>query len=80
MSQRTESMTGSIASGHLYTAQEARRRLGLGEWAWRQFRRAGLNVIRTGNSVFVLGDDLIAFLKTRSTVAQTTGADAQRAA
>lgn len=77
MNRRTETMTGSIASGYLYTAQEARRRLGLGEWARRQFRRASWKVLRTGNSVFVLGDDLIEFLGTHSNEAQTTDTDAK---
>jgi hypothetical protein len=44
-------------------ASEVRRRLHLGEWAWRQMRRRGLHVVRFGRQAYVLGDDLIAFFR-----------------
>lgn len=50
---------GIIEPGRLYRADEARARLGLGDWAWRQLRRKGLPVIRTSGRAFVLGSDLI---------------------
>ncbi len=50
---------GEIQPGVLYTVSEAKRRLGFGDWAWRQLTRKGLEVIRTSNRAFVLGSDLI---------------------
>ena len=54
--------TGIIPSGALLTVDEARRRLGLGEWAWRTLRRKGLPILRISNRAFVLSDQLIAFV------------------
>lgn len=50
---------GVIEPGCLLTAEEARKRLGLGAWAWRQLRRAGLRMVRVSGRSFVLSDDLI---------------------
>jgi hypothetical protein len=47
----------------LYTAEEARRRLRIGQWAWRQWRRDGLTVLRLSGRAFVCGSDLIGFIR-----------------
>ncbi len=54
------SKIGEIRPGGLLTATEARARLGLGDWAWRQLVRSGLRIIRKSGRAFVLADDLIA--------------------
>ena len=58
---------GVISPGCLYTATEARKRLGMGAWAWRKLRRGGLPVIYVGGKSFVLGDDVIAFFRDAKT-------------
>ncbi|MGC3967579.1 MAG: hypothetical protein QM775_09480 [Pirellulales bacterium] len=60
-----ETNVGRIAAGELYTAAEAKRRLGLGDWAWRKLRRLGLSVIYVSGRAYVLGDDLIEFFRAR---------------
>ncbi len=53
---------GVIEPGRLYTVTEARRRLRLGDHAWRALKREGLHVRHRGRCVYVLADDLIAAL------------------
>lgn len=62
----THEVSGVIEPGNLYLADEVRRRLQLGDWAWRQVRRQGLRVTRQGRNAYVLGDDLIAFFRDKS--------------
>ncbi|MCH8047909.1 MAG: hypothetical protein IID44_29800 [Planctomycetes bacterium] len=50
---------GVIEPGKLYLASEARRRLKLGDKAWKQLRADGLKVVRAGRNAYVLGDDLL---------------------
>lgn len=50
----------SVEPRVLYLAAEIRRRLHLGDWAWRKLRRRGLPIIRFGRQAYVLGDDVIA--------------------
>jgi hypothetical protein len=52
-----------IEPGVLYLASEARRRLRIGDWAWREMRRDGLNVIYRGKQAYVFGDDVLAFFR-----------------
>jgi hypothetical protein len=54
---------GVIQANALYTAEEARRRLGIGEWAWRMWRRDGLMVLRLSGRAFVRGRTLIEFIE-----------------
>ena len=54
---------GIVAPGHLYLSAELRKRLHLGDWAWRKMRRGGLQTVRVGRQAFVLGDDVIAFFQ-----------------
>jgi hypothetical protein len=53
---------GVIEPDALYTVQEARRRLQVGDWAWRQWRRDGLTVLRVSGRAFVMGSALIEFI------------------
>ncbi len=59
-------LPGIIEPGKLYLADEAKRRLRIGEWGWRKMRRAGLRVIYQNNRAYVMGDDLIAFFQRAS--------------
>jgi hypothetical protein len=54
---------GSIQAGEVMTLAELKRRLGLGEHAIRQARRAGLRLIAFGRGKFVLGADVLAFFE-----------------
>jgi hypothetical protein len=54
---------GVIEPQSLYAVEEARRRLRIGEWAWRQWRRDGLTVLRLSGRAFVCGSDLIDFIR-----------------
>jgi len=57
---------GIINPTDFYLASEARRRLHLGEWAWRRMRRKGLRIYRSGRQAFVCGRDLIEILQSES--------------
>ncbi|HUT88947.1 MAG TPA: hypothetical protein VMY37_05605 [Thermoguttaceae bacterium] len=52
---------GSIQAGEVLTLAELKRRLGWGEHAVRQARRAGLRLIPFGREKFALGSDVLAF-------------------
>ncbi len=48
----------------VYTETEARQRLGLiGAHAWRAAKRRGLKVRRSGKRNFLLGSDIVDFIK-----------------
>jgi hypothetical protein len=49
----------------MYLAVEARRRLRIGAWAWRQWRRDGLTVLRVSGRAFVTGRALIEYIEQR---------------
>jgi hypothetical protein len=51
----------AIKRGELYRAKDVLGRLGLGQWAYRMMKRAGLNVRYVGGRAFLLGDDVIDF-------------------
>lgn len=53
---------GVIRESESYTVAEFRRRAGLGDFAFREVRRAGLRIIAVGKKRYVLGKDWIAFL------------------
>lgn len=57
------SVPGAIEPGSLYLADEARQRLRMGTWAWRQARRAGLQVVYHGRNAYVFGDDVLAYFR-----------------
>lgn len=54
---------GVIRADELYVKAELQARLGIGESAWRAARRNGLPVRRLGNLRFVLGEDLIEYVR-----------------
>ncbi len=53
---------GLIHSLEVYRLDEFQRRAGLGEWAMRQARRAGLKTLRIGARRYVRGADFQEFL------------------
>jgi hypothetical protein len=53
---------GVIEAGSLYTAREARERLGIGLITWRELKKEGMKVYSRGKHQFVLGDELIRVL------------------
>jgi hypothetical protein len=53
---------GIIEPGLLYVADEARKRLRIGEVSWKKLRDDGLRVIRRGRQAYVFGDDLLRVL------------------
>lgn len=61
--KKTDFPPGVIPPGALLTAVEAKRRLRLGDWAWRRMRRAGLPVVYIGNKSYILSDDLVSFFE-----------------
>ncbi len=60
------SVPGEIVPGNLYTLSELSARLRLGSWGLRRARRAGLRVMRYGGRGFVVGSDVIEFLRQQS--------------
>jgi hypothetical protein len=63
MAKPLSNIPGVIEPGRLYLAEEARRRLRLGDWSWRRMRRDGLPVIYYGQRAFIFGDDLLDYFK-----------------
>ena len=76
--QTATSLTpGVIEPQALYTADEARRRLRIGAWAWRKMRRDGLNVIRVSGRAYVRGFCLIEFLESAGRLADAKSTEPQ---
>ena len=63
--------SGVIEPHALYTVEEARRRLRIGQWAWRQWRHDGLLVLRISGRAFVAGRTLIEFIESKGREAAT---------
>lgn len=58
------SVTPGVIELHaLYTVEEARRRLRIGQWAWRHWRHDGLLVLRISGRAFVTGRAIIEFVE-----------------
>jgi hypothetical protein len=53
---------GTVECGVVYTRRELMRRLDIGERAWRDLLRRGLQVRRLGRRVYVVGDDVLRLL------------------
>lgn len=51
-----------IRADESYSVAEFKRRSGLGDYAFREVRRAGLRIISIGKKRFVLGADWLEFL------------------
>lgn len=56
---------GVIRADEMYTAAELKRRMGLGDYTWRQLRRQ-LPIIELGRKQYVMGRDAIAFFGNKS--------------
>ena len=54
--------TGPIQKNTIYPLGDFMGRVGMGEFAIRNARRAGLKVVRIGKKVFIRGEDFISFL------------------
>ena len=63
----TTKSPGEIKGDSLYTLAEVKARLGLGLTAMRTARRNGLKVRRIGRRGFVLGEDLLAYVRDSGT-------------
>lgn len=59
--------------GRLYTSADARKMLGIGEWAWRNLVNRGLVVRKQGRRTYVFGDDILTFFRDASPAAQNQG-------
>lgn len=72
--RRQQNPPGIVSANNLYTVDELRARLRIGETAWRTLRRNGLPVCRVSGRAFVLGSDLLEHLATlRSTTPGANG-------
>ena len=60
---KTETAPGLIEPNVLYTLDELKRRMKLGDWAIRKARKAGLRVQKIGNARFVFGRDFQKFVE-----------------
>ncbi len=57
---------GVIRSGEAYSRAEAMRRFGgINDRTWQRWRKAGLPTVRMGGFVWVLADDLLAWMEKR---------------
>lgn len=57
--------TGSVRADEVLTLPELLRRLGIGRKTLRSWRDAGLAVTRASRGVYVVGADLIEFMRSR---------------
>lgn len=54
---------GEVHAGVLYRADELKGRMGWSDSAYRAARRRGLRVRRDGKRAYILGEDVIAYMK-----------------
>lgn len=73
MRSTAAAVPGVIERDAIYTLRELKRRAGMGDWALRQARRRGLNVIYVGGRGYVRGSDFQAYLDTFSTRERANG-------
>jgi hypothetical protein len=57
---------GEVRSGVLYRADELKERMGWSDSAFRSARRRGLKVCRDGKRAYILGEDVIAYMKSKA--------------
>jgi hypothetical protein len=60
---RAERVPQVIRADESYTVAEFRRRTGIGDYAFRELRQAGLRIISVGKKRFVRGCDWLAHLE-----------------
>ncbi|QDT44281.1 hypothetical protein Pan241w_43890 [Gimesia alba] len=58
--------TGQIEPQTLYSLEEFKQVSGMGNWALRQARKAGLKMLKVGNRKFVKGQAFINFLDSQN--------------
>ncbi|QDT84775.1 hypothetical protein [Gimesia chilikensis] len=58
--------TGQIEPQTLYSLEEFKQVSGMGNWALRQARKAGLKMLKIGNRKFVKGQAFIDFLDSQN--------------
>ncbi len=58
--------TGQIEPQTLYSLEEFKQVSGMGSWALRQARKAGLKMLKIGNRKFVKGQSFIDFLDSQN--------------
>jgi len=63
MTTTSNRVPGVIDRDAAYSLAEFRRRTGLGSYAFRQARTAGLRVVEVGRKRYVLGSDWLRFLE-----------------
>ena len=59
----SKEVSGVIRCGELYTLFRFKKLLGLTEAAFRALKRRGLPVFRTGKRAFLIGDEVIEFIR-----------------
>ena len=68
---------GVIRADESYTVAEFKRRSGLGDYAFREARRAGLRIVSVGKKRFVLGGDWLVFLERAAEANRECSAETQ---
>lgn len=59
-------VSGQIEPQTLYSLEEFKQVSGMGNWALRQARKAGLKMLKIGNRKFVKGQAFIDFLDSQN--------------
>lgn len=59
---RAERVPQVICADEAYTVAEFRRRTGIGDYAFRELRQAGLRIVAIGKKRFIRGVDWLAHL------------------
>ncbi len=59
-------VTGQIEPQTLYSLEQFKQVSGMGNWALRQARKAGLKMLKVGNRKFVKGQVFIDFLDSQN--------------
>lgn len=66
--------TGQIEPQTLYSLEEFKQVSGMGNWALREARKAGLKMLKIGNRKYVKGQSFIDFLESVNETSTTMGA------
>ena len=59
-------LLGEIRADSIYAIETFKQRISVGTWGFRQMRRAGLRICRSGGRGFVIGADFLEFLAQRA--------------
>ncbi|EDL58368.1 hypothetical protein [Gimesia maris] len=66
--------TGQIEPDTLYSLDQFKQVSGMGNWALREARKAGLKMLKIGNRKYVKGQSFIDFLESVNETSTTMGA------